>query len=218
MDHAIEFTDCESEKLSPEKTVLKFHHKESGKSSIDSPIKVNRHNNLQVDKKSKMSVYSAGLRHYDEKIRKGSVKRKYKNCASEELLSYIGINEEINFPCFSCKSGGSRVDEEVNKQLGLMMNRSEQKNESLYHPDSLILKNIVLIFFNDLFKMLYSMPALLRITCKMLFRYLSQKYSQKHCLYVLADFVINFWLISSLRLDGMAEAAKLSPFLKRNVE
>jgi hypothetical protein len=94
-----------------------------------------------------------------------------------------------------------KMEEEINKQLGLMMNRSEIKNSLLMHPDSLILKNIVLIFFNDLFKMLYSMPPLMRITCKMLYRYLNEKFNNKNSLYVVADFVINFWLISYLRVD-----------------
>ena len=68
--------------MSPEKTIKMFS-KESNK-SIDSPIKVNRHQDPSVDKKSKISVYSAGLRKFDEKIRKEKVvKRKYKNCVSE---------------------------------------------------------------------------------------------------------------------------------------
>jgi hypothetical protein len=99
-----------------------------------------------------------------------------------------------------------------------MMNRSEMKNEALYHSDSLLLKNIVLVFFNDLFKMLYSMPALLRITCKMLEHCLAPRFSSKNCLYVLGDFVVNFWLASAMEVDVLAEAAKLSPFLRQNVE
>ena len=81
-----------------------------------------------------------------------------------------------------------------------MMSRGEAKS-LLLHPDSLILKNIVLIFFNDLFKMLYSMPPLIRISCKMLYRYLSQRFNNKNSLYVVADFVINFWLLSQLKVD-----------------
>ena len=62
---------------------MRMFHKESSK-SIDSPIKVNRHQDKNVDKKSKISVYSAGLRQFDEKVRKEKVvKRKYRNCVSE---------------------------------------------------------------------------------------------------------------------------------------
>lgn len=85
--------------------------------------------------------------------------------------------------------------------------------------DISILKNIVLIFFNDLFKMLYSMPTIIRISCKVLYKYLNERFNTKNCLAVVADFVINFWLSSALRIDvAMAEAAKLSPYLQQNVE
>lgn len=98
-----------------------------------------------------------------------------------------------------------------------MMNISDLKHESLFHPDSLILKNIVLVFFNDLFKMLYSMPPLIRISCKILYHYLSQTFNNKNCVYVIADFVINFWLTSAMQVDVLAEAAKFSPYLRQNV-
>lgn len=63
------------------------------------------------------------------------------------------------------------------------------------------MKNIILIFFNDLFKMLYSMPPLIRISCKILYKYLNKKFNTKNSLFVVADFVINFWLVSSLQID-----------------
>lgn len=89
----------------PEKHLLKLANKESSKSYQEIPIKVKGSVGQPGDKKSKIRQYSEGLRQYDEKIRKGAIiKRKYKNCASDELLSYLGINEEINFPCFSCSS------------------------------------------------------------------------------------------------------------------
>ena len=99
-----------------------------------------------------------------------------------------------------------------------MLNRQEARQESLFNPDSLLLKNIVLVFFNDIFRTLYSMPAIMRITCTILHHYLSQSFSPKNCLYILADFLINFWLSSALQVDLLAEAAKISPFLSRNVE
>ena len=41
-----------------------MHHQDSIKSQ-DSPIKINRNHSQNIDKKSKISVYSAGLRSYD---------------------------------------------------------------------------------------------------------------------------------------------------------
>jgi len=62
------------------------------------------------------------------------------------------------------------------------------------------------------------MPALIRISCKILYKYLIAKFNSKNTLAVIADFVINFWLASSLQIDiGMAEAAKLSPYLQKNI-
>jgi hypothetical protein len=50
-----------------------------------------------------MKLYSEGLRIQDEKLRKGYyVKRKNRNCISDELLKKLGITEEINFPSFYC--------------------------------------------------------------------------------------------------------------------
>ncbi len=69
--------------------------------------------------------------------------------------------------------------------------------------------------------MLYSMPALIRICCKVLYHYLIKRFNKRNCLYVIADFVINFWLMSALNLDlqeFFIEAAKLSPYLGQNTE
>ena len=66
--------------------------------------------------------------------------------------------------------------------------------------------------------MLYSIPALIRITCTILYHFLSERFSNKNCLYVLADFLINFWLLPSLKVDILEEASKLSPFLKENID
>lgn len=94
------------------------------------PIKTNGYQGKPVDKKSKVSQYSESLRQYDEKmVRKGVPKRKRnKNCASEQLLNYLGINEQMNFPCFSCSSSEDmKMETEINKQLGLMMNMAQMK-------------------------------------------------------------------------------------------
>ena len=62
------------------------------------------------------------------------------------------------------------------------------------------------------------MPALVRITCRMIHRYLSLRFSSKNSTYVIADFVINFWLAASMDMDILSEASRLYPFLLRNVE
>jgi hypothetical protein len=85
VDHLIDFRQTEEESMIAEKSsLIKLSAKESSRSQNESPIKANRISNPGVDKKSKLKVYSEGLRVYDEKLRRGSVvKRKYKNCASE---------------------------------------------------------------------------------------------------------------------------------------
>lgn len=45
------------------------------------------------------------------------------------------------------------------------------------------------------------MPAIIRISSRILYKYLNKKFNNKNCLYVVADFVINFWLLSSLNID-----------------
>lgn len=82
-----------------------------------------------------------------------------------------------------------------------MLNKNEIINMDGYNQDIIIMKNIILIFFNDLFKMLYSMPAFIRISSKILYQYLNLKFNNKNSLYVVADFIIGFWLTSGLKLD-----------------
>ena len=63
------------------------------------------------------------------------------------------------------------------------------------------------------------MPPIIRISSKILFKYLNKKFNIKNSLYVVADFIINFWLVASLNIDiTMVEHTKLSPFLQRNIE
>ena len=72
---------------------LKMMNKQSSKSLGQSQIKTNIYQQKPIDKKSKLKVYSEGLRQHDEKLRRGSmIKKKYKNCTSDELLAYLGIN------------------------------------------------------------------------------------------------------------------------------
>jgi hypothetical protein len=75
------------------------------------------------------------------------------------------------------------------------------------------------VFFNDVFKMLYSMPPLIRISSRILFKQLTQKFSVKQSLSVVADFIVNFWMLSALRVDtAVVEANKLSSHIQKNVE
>jgi hypothetical protein len=80
-------------------------------------------------------------------------------------------------------------------------------------------KNIILIFFNDVFKMLYSMPPILRISSRILFKYLSLQFTVQQSLAVVADYIINFWLVSAMRIDpAVVEANRLSQHLQGNAE
>lgn len=64
------------------------------------------------------------------------------------------------------------------------------------------LKNLVFIFFSDIFKMLYSMPPTMRIICHFLYGMLIEKYKKrKLCLTVVANFVIGYWLMSALKIN-----------------
>lgn len=63
------------------------------------------------------------------------------------------------------------------------------------------LKNLVFIFFTDVFKMLYSMPATMRIVCRLMYDELMKKYKKrKSCLSVVGNFVIGYWILSALRI------------------
>lgn len=62
--------------------------------------------------------------------------------------------------------------------------------------DIILIKNIVLIFFSDLFKMLYTFPLSLRIACKIFYEHLEKKYSSKKgCFYVLAEYMLGLCVI-----------------------
>jgi hypothetical protein len=51
-----------------------------------------------------------------------------------------------------------------------MLNHKESMAQ--VNGDVVLIKNIVLIFFSDLFKMLYTLPLSLRIACKMFYEHL----------------------------------------------
>lgn len=78
-----------------------------------------------------------------------------------------------------------------------MLNQKE--SQSQINPDIILIKNIVLIFFSDLFKMLYTLPLSLRIACKMFYEHLEKKFgSKKGCFYVIAEYVLGLCVIKNL--------------------
>jgi len=53
----------------------------------------------------------------------------------------------------------------------------------------------------------------------MLYQYLSLSFNNKNCLSVVADFVINFWFTSALRIDvSLIEAGKLGNYTQKNLD
>lgn len=68
--------------------------------------------------------------------------------------------------------------------------------------DIISIKNIVLIFFSDLFKMLYTFPLSLRIACKIFYEHLEKKYSSKKgCFYVLAEYMLGLCVMRYIEGD-----------------
>jgi hypothetical protein len=54
---------------------------------------------------SKSEAYSEALRKKDSKIRTtASVRTKNKNCVSSDLMRFLGISDNINFPSFICST------------------------------------------------------------------------------------------------------------------
>ncbi len=73
---------------------------------------------------------------------------------------------------------------------------------SQINQDIIIIKNIVLIFFSDLFKMLYTLPLSLRIACKIFYEHLDKKYNNKKgSFYVLSEYVLGLCLIGHIAID-----------------
>lgn len=67
--------------------------------------------------------------------------------------------------------------------------------------DIILLKNLVFIFFSDLFKMLYSMPATMRTLCRLMYNELFKKtQKRKLCLSYIANFVIGLWMMAALKV------------------
>ena len=69
-------------------------------------------------------------------------------------------------------------------------------------PDIQIVKNLVFTFFGDLFKTLYSMPNPIRVVSKIMYNHLFGRYgTKKASLSVLSNFIIDFWINSTLKFD-----------------
>lgn len=90
LDHAIDFRASEEDD-DLLKSTMKLEHKES--KHHESPSKLNYNQLKPEDRRSRVKLYSNGLRQQDEKLRKGSIlRRKYRNCIGDELLLQLGIN------------------------------------------------------------------------------------------------------------------------------
>ena len=81
---------------------------------FDSPVKKNVHSKSFYEHEifaTKSSAYSDAFRKKDLKIRThASIRTKNKNCVSNDLLRYLGIDENISFPIFNANSVGSQME------------------------------------------------------------------------------------------------------------
>lgn len=79
---------------------------------------------------------------------------------------------------------------------------SHKESMTQLNPDIILIKNIVLIFFSDLFKMLYTLPLGLRIACKIFYEQLERKYqSKKGCFYVLAEYLLGLGVVKNIAFE-----------------
>ena len=79
---------------------------------------------------------------------------------------------------------------------------SHKESMTQINPDIILIKNIVLIFFSDLFKMMYSLPLCMRTACKIFYTNLEKKYaSKKASLYVLAEYVLGSCVIKNILVE-----------------
>lgn len=61
------------------------------------------------------------------------------------------------------------------------------------------------------------MPLILRISSRIFYKYLINRFSQKQSLGLVADYVINFWLVSALKVDSVVtDVNRLSPHFQGN--
>lgn len=83
-----------------------------------------------------------------------------------------------------------------------MLNKKESSKNIVQIPDIQLVKNLVFIFFSDLFKNLYSLPTAMRAVSKIMYERLQKKYdSKKACLSVISNFIIDFWICSTFKFD-----------------
>lgn len=102
LDRLIDFTFRDEEDL---KTLEKVSSKR-----FDSPIKNKPQPQVTSSFSdriiySKCEAYSEALRKKDSKIRTtASIRTKNKHCVSSDLMRFLGISDNINFPSFTCSS------------------------------------------------------------------------------------------------------------------
>lgn len=138
-------------------------------------------------------------------------------------MRFLGISDNINFPSFICSNSEHELKEEeqINNQWALILNKKDSSNlRTTAGADITFLKNLIFIFFSDLFKMLYSMPATMRTLCRLMYNELFKKIEKrKICLSVVGNFVIGYWMMSALKVgDTLSESTKISDFTNQNAE
>jgi len=80
----------------------------------------------------------------------------------------------------------------------MVLNKKDNGESKASMKDVIELKNLVFLFFSDLFRMLYSMPRAIRIVCRLLFNELIKKYNKrKTCLSVVGNFVVGNLILTA---------------------
>lgn len=100
-----------------------------------------------------------------------------------------------------------------------MLNQKESHNSRI-NPDVILIKNIVLIFFSDLFKMLYTLPLSLRIACRLFYEHLEKKFGSKKkgCLYVIAEYVLGLCVARHMEVEeSPGDKAKVGNHVRKNL-
>lgn len=138
---------------------------------------------------------------------------------SKDLLKYLSIDDNISFPVFQSATQENESKEELinQEQWEVLLSR---KDSSSNGPDVLLLKNLIFMFFGDLFKRLYSMPTMMRLACRLLYDHLMRKFNNRRvCLNAVGNFAIGFWVVSKLKFeDHLVEAGKIADYANSNAK
>lgn len=121
-------------------------------------------------------------------------------------MRLLGINDNINFPTFTSSDINEeelKEEDKINLQWAMILNKKDSTyNKMPSGQDVIQLKNLVFMFFSDLFKMLYSMPTPIRIVARLFYNELMKKYNRrKACLNVVGNFLIGNWILSALKIN-----------------